>query len=65
MDAGKNKNEYDIMESLKNTLDKEKDEQLKDIIVGSIYAEAEKITGDVVTKNSGKKVDLDKNWTIF
>ena len=60
MDAGKNKNEYDIMESLKNTLDKEKDEQLKDIIVGSIYAEAEKITGDVVTKNSGKKVDLDK-----
>lgn len=60
MDAGRNKNEYDIIESLKNTLDKEKNEQLKDIIVGSIYAEAEKITGDVVTKNSGKKVDLDK-----
>jgi len=60
MGTSENKNEYDIMESLKDTLDREKNEQLKDIVVGSIYAEAEKITRDVVTKNSGKKVDLDK-----
>ncbi len=60
MDISKNKNKHDMIESLKDTLDEEKDEQLKDIVVGSIYAEAEKITKDVVTKNSGKKVDLDK-----
>ena len=60
MDISENKNKHDMIESLKDTLDEEKDEQLKDIVVGSIYAEAEKITRDVVTKNSGKKVDLDK-----
>ncbi len=60
MDISENKNKHDMIESLKDTLDEEKDEQLKDIVVGSIYAEAEKITKDVVTKNSGKKVDLDK-----
>lgn len=60
MDISKNRDEHDITEFLKNTLDKEKNEQLKDVIVGSIYAEAEEIATDVVVRGGGRKKDWDK-----
>src|SRR5690554_6524965 len=60
MDISKNRDEYNITELLKNTLDREKNEQLKDIIVSSIYAEAEEIATDVVVKGGSKKKDWDK-----
>lgn len=55
------KNRYNVMESLKTTLNREKNEDLKDIIVASIYAEAEEIASDVVSKkDESKKIDWDK-----
>lgn len=60
MDISKNNDEYNTIEYLKNTLDKEKNEQLKDVIVSSIYAKAEEIVDNVVKGSKSKKTDLDK-----
>ena len=57
MDISENRDEHNLIRDLKDTLDKEKNEQLKDIIVSSIYAKAEEIASDVVVKESNRKID--------
>ncbi len=60
MDISENRDEHNLIRDLKDTLDKEKNEQLKDIIVSSIYAKAEEIASDVVVKESNRKIDWDQ-----
>lgn len=59
MDISKNKDGYNITEFSDNTSDKEENEQLKDIIVSSIYTKAERIANNVVKENNAKKIDWD------
>lgn len=60
MDISKSNDKYNTIEYLRNTLDKEKNEQSKDVIVSSIYDKAEKIANEVVKGNKTTKIDFDK-----
>ncbi len=60
MDTSKNNSESNIINYLRNTLKREQDEYLKDIIVASIYETAEQISNSVVTRNKDTKFDWDK-----
>ncbi len=58
MGISKGKDGY-ITESLGDTLDGGENEQLRDIIVSSIYTRAERIANKVVKEDKNKKIDWD------
>lgn len=58
MGISKGKDRY-ITESLGDTLDGGENEQLRDIIVSSIYTRAERIANKVVKEDKNKKIDWD------
>ncbi|QXM06406.1 nucleoside recognition domain-containing protein [Crassaminicella indica] len=51
---------YDVLVSMQNKITKEKHNHFRDMMVSSIYSQAEEIANNVVTKSNKKKIDWDK-----